>query len=714
MSDQPPPSRDALAGADEDVPDLELFLRPRTVAVIGVSENPRAPGVSMFQKIRAKVEGHGGRVFPVNPKTTSLYGLTCYPSLDAIPEEIDLGVIQVADAVAALRQCVAKRCRFAVVFTAGFAETGADGAAREEELLRIAREGGVRLFGPNTNLNAFEPLADLPGPKIALVTQSGNQGRPLIQAQELGVAYSHWIPTGNESDLELADFVLHVATHPEVAVIAAYVEGFKDPAKLARAADACLRAGKPIVMVKVGRSDAGRRMAQAHTGHLAGSDRIVDAFCRQYGIVRVEDLDELLEVASAFARLPRPAGDGACVYGISGGTSALLSDLLGAYGVAVPELAAATQQRLRALLPPYLTVRNPVDNGGAIERTGQGVALLDAIADDPTTAVVATAIAGALPGITDVLAKELVALHASGRKPVAVIWASPLTDDDAFRTLVAGRVPLFRSFRGCARVLRAWLGWYAHAQRYVSALEVRAARQAMPVAIEGRPGRSGALSEPDAKRLLAAYGIPVTREEVAPSAAEAVAAAQRIGFPVALKIASPDVLHKSDAGLVRLGLRDPASVTEAFDAIVQRARASFPDARLDGVLVQEMVAGGVETILGVTVDPQFGPVVLFGLGGVLVEVLEDVALRPLPIGRDDALAMIDELRGRRILDGVRGRPACDVQALADAILAVARLADEHRDTVRELDVNPLVAFPPGQGVKALDALVVLRGSDATT
>lgn len=693
-------------------PDLDLFLRPRTVAVIGVSENPRAPGVSMFDKIRRKVEAHGGRVFPVNPKASSLYGLDCYPNLDAIPAEIDLGVILVSDAAAALRQCVAKRCRFVVVFTAGFAETGDDGAAREAELVELARAGGVRLFGPNTNLNAFEELADLPGPKIALVTQSGNQGRPLIQAQALGVAFSHWIPTGNESDLELADFVAHFALHPDTAVIAAYVEGFKDPAKLARAADLCARARKPIVLVKVGRSDAGRRMAQAHTGHLAGSDKVVDAFCRQYGIVRVEDLDELLEVAAALARLPRPAAPGACVYGISGGTSALLSDLLGAYGVPVPELDREVQERLRALLPAYLTVRNPVDNGGAIERTGKGKDLLAAIADDRATGVVAAAIAGGLAGIGDVLARELVELHASGAKPVAAVWASPLTDDDAFRTLVAGRVPLFRSFRGCARALRSYFAWHAFADRYASpfaaSVRLAAGAAAPPAAIAGTPGASGALSEPDAKRLLASYGVPVTREEVVQSAADAALAARRIGLPVVLKIASPDVPHKSDAGLVRLAVASEAAVAAAYEEIVARARAVVPEARVDGVLVQEMVAGGVETILGVTVDPQFGPVVLFGLGGVLVEVLEDVALRPLPITRADAEAMVDELRGRKILAGVRGGEAGDVPAIVDAIRAVARLAEDHRERIAELDVNPLVVLPPGRGVKALDALVVLR------
>jgi acyl-CoA synthetase (NDP forming) len=690
--------------------DIERFLHPRTVAVIGVSENPTAPGVSMFRKIRDKVEAQGGRVFPVNPKASELYGLRCYPTITAIPGEIDLGVIQVSDAVAALRQCVEKRCRFVVVFTAGFAETGPEGAAREAELVRIAREGGVRLFGPNTNLNAFEVLPDAPGGKIALLTQSGNQGRPIVHGgQELGLGFSYWIPTGNESDLELADFLEYFASHEDTAVIAAYVEGFKDPERLRRAADACARARKPIVLVKVGRSDAGQRMAQAHTGHLAGSDRVVDALFRQYGIVRVEDLDELLETAALFARLPRPSGDRVCVYGVSGGTGALMSDLLGAYGVALPELAPATQARLRELLPSYLTVRNPVDNGAAVLRSGKGAAILDAIADDPGVDLVLTPLAGALPGMTEVLAEDLARLHVSGRKPCVAAWASNRTDDPAFRALIGARMPLFRSFRGAARALRAFFAYHAFAERYVSPLAAPRPARAAVTSIGGRPGRTGALGEADSKRLLAAYGLPVTREEVAGTEEEARAAAERIGYPVALKIASPDIVHKSDAGLVRLGLATGEAVATAQREVLALARRAHPEARLDGVLVQEMVPPGVEAILGVSVDPQLGPVVLVGLGGVLVELLGDVAMRPLPLTEHDARAMVDELRGRAILDGVRGGSPRDVDALVGAILAVARLAGDHRDRLLELDVNPLVVHERGQGVRAVDALVVLRG-----
>jgi acyl-CoA synthetase (NDP forming) len=490
-----------------------------------------------------------------------------------------------------------------------------------------------------------------------------------------------------------------------------------------------MKARKPIVLIKVGRSEAGMRMAQAHTGHLTGSDRVVDALFRQYGIVRVDDLDELLEFASLFARLPRPRGNRVCVYGISGGTSALMSDLLGARGLPVPELASESQRRLRAIIPDYLTVRNPVDNGAAIIKTGKGPAIIDAMADDANTDFIVTPIAGALPGLTETFAEELVALHRSGRKPSAVVWASPLIDDPAFRILVEGRVPLFRSFRNCVKALDAYFAYHSLADRYVSPLDGTgpgadrasapsadraAARKAGPdgpsrATITGRRGKSGALSEADSKRLLAAYGIPVTREEVARTREEAVAAARRLGFPVAAKISSPDILHKSDAGLVRLGIATQEELERAFAELTAMARNSFPEATIDGVLVQEMVRGGQEVMLGVSVDPHFGPTVLFGLGGLFVEALGDVALRPTPLSRTDAEAMLGEIRGRKILEGWRGAPPADTDAIVDAIVNLAQLARDHDGELRELDVNPVMVFPRGQGLKALDALVVLNG-----
>ncbi|MGH3053791.1 MAG: acetate--CoA ligase family protein, partial [Gaiellaceae bacterium] len=445
---------------NETTADLRHFLHPRVAALIGVTDTPGRPGYSLFKKIRAKVEKEGGKVVPVNPKLTIVDGLTAFPSINAIPEDVDLAVIMVGDAVAALRDCAAKQPKFVVIFTAGFAETGEQGAALQAQIAAIARDAGIRVFGPNTNLTAFENFKDLPGRKIALITQSGHQGRPIVQGEELGIGFSYWIPTGNEVDLECCDFIDYFAEHEDTGVIAAYIEGFKDGERLKRAADHAARKRKPIVLIKVGRSEAGTRMAMAHTGHLAGSDAIHDALFKQYGMTRVNDLDELLETSALFARLPRPRGAGVCIYGISGGSGALMADLCGAAGLRLPALAQQTQTALRGFIPGYLTVANPVDNGATTIMAGHGPHILDLLLDDPNTDLIICPIAGALPPISDTLARELVAAWQSGKKPLVVVWGSPQQDDEAFRILVQGRVPLFRSFRNAVQGVRAYFAYH--------------------------------------------------------------------------------------------------------------------------------------------------------------------------------------------------------------------------------------------------------------
>ena len=684
--------------------DLRRFLHPRVAAVIGVSQ-PGRPGYSLFQKIRAKVEREGGTVIPVNPKLTQVDGLRAYPSITDIPEPVDLAVIMVGDAVAALRDCARKPPAFVVIFTAGFAETGDAGAQLQQQLATIARAAGIRLFGPNTNLNAFEIFKDLPGKKIALITQSGHQGRPIVQGEQFGVGFSYWIPTGNEVDLEAADFIDYFADHDDTGVIAAYIEGFKSGERLKRAADhaACRR--KPIVLIKVGRSAAGTRMAMAHTGHLAGSDAVHDALFRQYGITRVNDLDELLETSALFARLPRVRGNGACIYAISGGSGALMADLCGAAGIRLPTIAEPTQRALREFIPDYLTVANPVDNGAVAIRNGHGPKILELLLDEPHTDLIICPITGAFPPMSDMLAQELVDGWRSGKKPIVTVWGSPVLDDPAFRILVEGRVPLFRSFRNAVNAVKAYLDYCRFADGYESPFD-RAPGTVLRTALTSQP--AGPLSEHDGKRVLQEIGIAVTREVVCHSAADAESAALAIGFPVAMKIHSADIPHKSDAGLVRLQLQSDDEVTVAFAELIDSARRHFPHARLDGVLVQEMVTDGVETLVGLSTDPVLGPTVVFGLGGVFVEVMQDVAMRTVPLTRRDADAMVREVRGYPLLDGARGRPKADVEALVDAICAVAALAQAAGDRLHELDINPLMVLPAGHGVKAADALLVLR------
>jgi acyl-CoA synthetase (NDP forming) len=686
-------------------PDLQHFLHPRIAALIGVTDTPGRPGYSLFKKIRAKVEKEGGRVIPVNPKLKSVDGLVACASIADIAEPVDLAVIMVGDAVAALRDCIAKKPKFVVIFTAGFAETGEHGAELQAQIAAIARAAGVRVFGPNTNLNAFEIFKELPGKKIALITQSGHQGRPIVQGEEFGVGFSYWIPTGNEVDLECCDFIDYFAEHEDTGVIAAYIEGFKSGERLQRAADNAARKRKPIVLIKVGRSEAGARMAMAHTGHLAGSDAVHDALFKQYGITRVNDLDELLETSALFARLPRPRGDGVCIYGISGGSGALMADLCGAAGLRLPALAQHTQTALRELIPGYLTISNPVDNGATTIMGGLGPRILDLLLDDANTDLLLCPIAGALPPISDTLARELVAGWQSGKKPMVVVWGSPKIDDAAFRILVDGRVPLFRSCRNAVHALKAYFTYHRFADAYESPFDAPLVAAGFKPAL---PATAGPLNEHDGKALLQQIGIAVTREVVSRSAADAVSAALEIGFPVALKINSADITHKSDAGLVHLNLHSEDEVTVAFDDLEARARGHCPAARIDGVLVQEMVTDGVETLVGLSRDPILGPTVVFGLGGIFVEVIKDVAIRTLPLTRRDAETMVREIKGFSLLDGARGRPRADVDALVDAICKVAALANAAGDRLHELDINPLMVLPAGRGVKAADALVVLR------
>jgi len=666
----------------------------------------------------------------VHPVHDEVLGVPCVASIDDVPGDIDLAVILTGDAVNAFADVVARKARFAVIFAAGFSEAGADGAALEARLTRLVQSGDTRLLGPNTNLNAFEEFrSDLDGPAIALVTQSGHQGRPVFQGQELGIRLSHWAPTGNETDLEFADFVRYFADQPEVGVIAAYVEGFTDGRSLVLAADHAARLRKPIVCVKVGRTDEGASMAKAHTGHLAGSDLVVSAAFRQYGITRVDGLDELLETSAALART-RPVsppswgtrGPGVAVYAISGGTGAHMADLVAAAGLRLPSLTAETQRALHdGLIPEYLRVSNPVDCGGPPVADPRGRKILDLVLADPNIEILVVPITGAVDMFSDPFTRDLVEVARSTAKPVFVVWGSPPgTDDTYYRRLLDGGLPVFRTFGNCVGAVRAYVDYWQFARRYRSPFPGATRRPSVAAAaarrILGRAEPGAALSEHDAKRLLRAYGITTTRDVLCATAAEAVRASRSLagarGRPVVMKACSPALGHKSDLGLVRVGVRGAADTRATFDELSRRARRAVgAKGRFDGVLVCEQVDGGVETVLGVSQDSLFGPVVMAGLGGVLVEVLGDVTFRVPPFGRAEARRMLGELAGRPLLAGARGEAPADVAALVDAIMRVQQLAmdlscPDFDVQLGELDVNPLVARP--RGVVALDALVVRK------
>ncbi|MEU9209339.1 acetate--CoA ligase family protein [Streptomyces sp. NPDC048415] len=693
-----------------DVPDLDRFFRPQSVAVIGASDAEGRPNTGITRQLIGWADRVGARLHPVHPTRPSVFGIPCAPSVADLPEQVDLAVLLVGDPLPVIGELAEAKVKFAVAFASGFAETGAEGAAAQGRLADAVRRSGLRLLGPNTNLNAFENFRDdLDGPAIALITQSGHQGRPVFAMQELGVRLSHWAPTGNEADLESADFISYFCEQPGVGAIACYVEGLKDGRSFLLAADRAARRGVPVVAVKVGRTETGARTAASHTGKLTGADTVVDAAMRQYGVIRVDGLDELQDTAALLARARAPQADGVVVYSISGGTGAHFADLASEAGLSLPVLSADKQTELHQWIPEYLNVANPVDNGGHPVGDWRGRKIIDAILADPAVGVLICPITGPFPPMSDKLAQDLVDAAEETDKLVCVVWGSPVGTEAAYRETLLGssRVATFRTFANCITAVRAHLDHAHFIASYRSPFD-EAPRTPSPSFRKAqalmRPGQQ--LSEHAAKQLLRAYGIRVPREQLVTSAAAAVRAASLVGYPVVMKASGAQIAHKTELGLVKIGLTSASQVRDAYRELTDIAR--YEGISLDGVLVCQMVERGVEMVVGVSHDELFGPTVTVGLGGVLVEVLQDAAVRVPPFGEDQARAMLSELRGRALLDGVRGAPPVDIDALVEVVIRVQRMALELGDDIAELDINPLMVLPRGQGAVALDALVVCR------
>jgi acyl-CoA synthetase (NDP forming) len=702
--------------------DIDAFLHPKTIAVIGASEMSAKPNTAMTRKFDQWAKQHGATFYPVHPEYETVLGHQCYKSVFDVPGDLDLAIILTGRAEQTFEEVLQRKAKFAVIFAAGFSETGAEGIKRERKLEQLVRGGEVRLLGPNTNLNAFEEFReDLEGPSIALITQSGHQGRPVFQGQEIGIRLTHWAPTGNEVDLEFADFARHFADQPEVGVIACYIEGFKDGRTLMLAADHAAKLRKPIVMVKVGKTAAGQSMAQSHTGHLTGSDAVTSAVFRQFGVTRVDGLDELLDVSMSFART-RPGKPpawaksgrepGVCVYAISGGTGAHMADVLSDAGLALPDLTRASQTQLHdGLIPSYLRVSNPVDSGGPPVADARGRKILDVILADKNVDILVIPITGAVAIFSEPFTRDIIAVAKTTTKPIFVIWGAPAgTDDTYYKRLLDGGLPVFRTFNNCVKAVRAYADYWRFASRYKSPFadapaEASAAAKKARKLLDGA-APAAALSEWHSKQLLHAYGIKTSKDMLCGSAAEAVKAAKQLGFPVVMKVSSPDLLHKTDVGVVKVGVDSAKEVRATYDELLAKAKKANKKARIDGVMVCEMVRGGVDTLIGVSTDDLFGPVITFGLGGIFVEVFGDVTFRVPPFSEAEARRALNELQGMKVLEGARGQAAADIDALIHTVMKVQRLAMELADIVGELDINPFVVKP--RGAVALDALVVRK------
>jgi acetate---CoA ligase (ADP-forming) len=705
-----PTARDA-APPDRD-PDLRALLAPSSIAVIGATERLQYGGRLV---LNLQGTGYAGRLYPVNPNRATVFGLPCYPSVGAIPEPVELAaiVIPAPRVLDALEECAAAGVRAAVIISADFAEVGGEGVARQEALAAFIRRTGLRVLGPNclglanvaAGIWATASLrmtpADLPpsGP-IGLISQSGASAfGPLLTAfRDRGIGLRYLVSTGNEVDVDLAALLRAMLRDSEVRAVAAFVEGIRDPAGFLAAADEALLAGKPIVMLKVGRSAVGRRAAATHTAALTGRDDVQDAVFRQRGIVRADDYDELAEVVRTLAYAPLPRGDRVGVISHSGGITGLLGDKVGEQGLRVPALDPATVARLAEILEGRGAATNPADITGHFQRE-TFPEILDLIAGDPNVDLVAVATAGS----SEVVGRVVAAAERTD-KPFVFTWTQSLYDADGLPAARASALPVFHLAGRAARGLRALVD-YGRARARVADGALPWRIDAGDARLPALDGADGPLAEAASLALLEEAGLPVERGVLCADEEAAVAAAREVGYPVVVKAASADLLHKTEAGAVRAGIRDEAGLRAACRDVLDNLRRHRPGARIDGVLVQRMLAG-VETIVGLSRDEQFGPVLLLGLGGTLAEALALTTLRLCPIDADEADRMISEVRGLdTLLAGFRGGPPADRAALAALLARVSLIGHANRDRLTGLDLNPAIVLPAGEGVRIVDALV---------
>ncbi|MFV0474435.1 MAG: acetate--CoA ligase family protein, partial [Pikeienuella sp.] len=605
---------------------LDRMFRPRGVAVVGASSNPAKIGGIPVAYLKSL--GYAGRIIPVNPKSEEIQGLKAYPTLRDAPGPIDLAIVAVPAALveSTVKDAAAAGVQGLVVFSSGFAELGADGEAAQKRIAELARESGVRILGPNClgYMNvaeelyaSFSPVVKLGKPKrgkVAIVSQSGAFGAyALALANRRNIGVSHWITTGNEADLGFAECVEWLADDPETEVIVGYMEGCRDGARLRRALAAAERAGKPVILAKVGRSETGAKAAASHTAALAGEDAVFDGVFRQHGVLRGDSIEACFDMAYAAAVAGLPKGDGLGLFTVSGGAGVLMADEAAERGMEVPELSAETQRKVLELVP-FAAARNPVDiTGQVLNIEGAMRASLEMMAKDGACdAIVAfLAVAGASPAIGPAMAEDVKAARAAAPdRPIYVVTIATDANRELFE---AAGCPVFDDPNRAVRALAALSSLGA---RWRSGL--RAPAPAPAPDGEALPRSS---TEPEALTRLSAAGLPTVDFRLAKTPEEAGEAAAAFGAPVAVKIVSPDILHKTEVGGVRLGLTGAEEVAEAARGILASAREKAPKARIDGLMVAPMTSGVAECVIGVQRDPVFGPVVMFGLGGVHVEAL---------------------------------------------------------------------------------------------
>ena len=695
---------------------LDPILAPRTIAVIGASRAPNTIGHQILANL--VTYGFTGTVYPVHPHAPAVHAMKAWPSVSALPEVVDMAVVCVPKGAVpgVAEECGRRGVRGLVVISAGFREVGGAGVAREQELVAICQRHGMRLVGPNcmgvlnadpaVSMNATFAPSMPPFGHAGFVSQSGAMGLSVLDyAQEYGIGIAQFVSMGNKPDVSGNDLLLHWEHDPAIGVLLMYVENFGNPRRFLEIARRVTRV-KPIIVVKSGRSRTGARAASSHTGALAASDTAIDALLSQAGVLRAESVEELFDLAMAFGGQPLPRSRRVAVVTNSGGPGIIAADALEARGMTVAELDPVTVTRLKPLFPEEASLRNPLDMIASATPPGYRSAL-DALLADPGVDGVMSIFVPPLGVRQEDVAEAIVAAKAGHPdKPVLAVLMGRQGLPQGKAELHAVKIPAYIFPESAARALSAMCRhreWTERPAPQPEALPVERARADRVVALARARGATR-LDELEALELLAAYGIPTAGAVLARSADQAVRAATRFGFPVVMKIVAPAIIHKSDVGGVQVGIGSVDEAYAAWDRIMAGARAAHPDATITGVLVQAMVQGGRELIVGMSRDPSVGALLMFGLGGTLVEVLGDVVFRLAPIHRLEARDMLAGIRGVRLLGAVRGAPPADLAALEDILLRVSQLATDFPE-IREIDLNPVLAF--ADGARAVDARVML-------
>lgn len=691
---------------------LDPIFRPRSVAVIGASRDRRGVGRQIFDNLLAA--GFQGPVYPVNQTAREVGSVRAYANVLEIPDPVDLAIIVVpAEAVLdAVAECGRKGVKGLVIITAGFRETGAEGIAREERLAMLLREYGMRAIGPNcmgilnpspdVRLNATFSPARVKHGKIAFISQSGALGMAILdQATELGLGLSYFVSLGNKTNVSTNDLLAEWADDPDVELILLYLENFGNPRRFVELARA-ITLKKPIIAVKSGRTAAGARAAGSHTGALAEGDAAIDALFEQCGILRAQSIQELFEYARAFSRAPLPRGRSVGIVTNSGGPAIMATDALLAQGLHLANLSETTRATLRAKLLPEASDANPVDviAGGGADSIGHALA---AVAADPD--VDALLIIYTPPGVVDdeAVARAIIDTDRQG-KPLFACVLGRESGGTAFHRLTEASLPTYVFPESAVRALAALANRADRLGRppgHVPKLKTVDCERVAGILRHALETHDEWLTPEDAFALLEAYGIPVLAPRRVKSPHEAGEVARAMGGRVVLKAIAPGLVHKTEAGGVRLDVEDAGS---AFDDM--RQGLALRGIAMEGVMVQAMAPRGREVLLGMTADPKFGPLLAFGLGGIYVEVIKDVAFRAAPLTDEDASRMVRAIRAWPLLEGVRGEPPADVAAIEDALLRLSALATDH-PAIREVEANPMIVGRAGEGARVVDARVRL-------